>query len=168
MALGDSTAQAIGASTRAGGYVPQLLARLPGWRVVNLSVSGARVADVIDRQVPELARLAPELVTCAVGANDLLRTPEPAAAQGFRRLARALPPGSVLANLPRGVRERRAVVLNAVIEAEAAAAGLRVADLWSHTGPPWTGRFSGDHFHPNEIGYAAWTDAFAAALGLPG
>ncbi|HEX8770349.1 MAG TPA: GDSL-type esterase/lipase family protein, partial [Acidimicrobiales bacterium] len=80
--LGDSTAQGIGAPSFDKGYVGQLgdvlNERSPKpWRIVNLSRSGARAADVIGMQLPKLESLdqTPRLVTCAIGANDLLRTP---------------------------------------------------------------------------------------------
>ena len=47
-------------------------------------------------------------------------------------------------------------------------AGLLVADVWTHTGPPWSRKLAADHFHPNEHGYEDWTAAFAEVLGLPG
>ena len=176
VALGDSTAQAVGTSARAHGYVLVVLALLraqrdPAWRVVNLSRSGARIADVLSDQLPALERLAgssgpPELVTCAVGVNDLLRTPAAKAAADLRELTRRLPPGALVANLPRGIRGARAEALNAQLRADAARRGLRVVDLWSHTGPPWDHKFSADHFHPNDLGYADWAAAFAEALGL--
>lgn len=40
-------------------------------QVLNLSRSGARIHDVVGEQPPRLAGLAPDLVTVAVGANDL-------------------------------------------------------------------------------------------------
>ena len=71
VAVGDSTAQGIGASAPDRGYVGQLLARLRDeqhrpWRVVNLSATGARVADVAREQIPRINDAGePELVTCA-------------------------------------------------------------------------------------------------------
>lgn len=78
MALGDSTAQGIGASTPERGYVGLIAQCLHSAtrrpvQVVSLSRSGARVHDVVVDQLPRLAGLAPDLVTVtvAVGANDL-------------------------------------------------------------------------------------------------
>lgn len=173
IALGDSASQGVGASAYDRGWVGQLLARLRAqddqpWRVVNLSVSGARTRDVLADQVPRLGDLAPPaLVTCAVGGNDLLRTRWRAFETVLRGLVAALPPGAVIATMPRGVNERRARLANEVIVAGATMSHLRVADLWSRTGPPWAGKFSADHFHPSDVGYADWADAFAAPLGLP-
>lgn len=171
VALGDSTGQGIGAATIHGGYVGQLLTSLrsadPTWRLVNLSRTGARVADVLSEQLPVLDSLpeTPALVTCAAGANDLLWSGGRGLAGRLRSLLERLPPGAVVATLPQGVRPRLAQELNRLIEAEAARHHLVVADVWAFSGPPWKGKFSGDGFHPNERGYADWARAFATALG---
>jgi lysophospholipase L1-like esterase len=174
VALGDSTAQGIGASTPDQGYVGQLLVRLReregrSWRVVNLSVTGARLPDVVRVQLPRLNDAAkPDLVTCAAGANDIIRFGFPRAREALRVLIRGLPPGAILATCPQGLLPRRTLELNRIIRAEAPVAGLRIADVWAHTGPPWSGKYAGDDFHPNEAGYAEWCAAFADAIGLDG
>lgn len=172
--LGDSAAQGIGAPSFDRGYVGQLRDVLDlrrgergRWRVVNLSRSGARTADVLAVQLPRLAELpAPDLVTVAIGANDVYRTPAALFLSNLRAVIAALPAGAVIATVPQGVRPRRAQLANAVIRSEAPAAGLVVADVWARTGPPWRGKFAPDAFHPAERGYADWTAAFADALGL--
>ncbi len=75
--LGDSTAQGLGAAGPRGGYVGQTLYELRRttgrhWRVLNLSVSGALMRDVIADQIPRLDEVRPDLVTCGAGANDIL------------------------------------------------------------------------------------------------
>lgn len=173
MVLGDSTAQAIGASGIERGYVGQVAAALErhhgrSWRVVNLSRTGARAADVVAEQLHGLARLGvADLVSCAVGSNDLLRR-DTAVLDALGTIAAALPEGSLLANLPRGVRERAAGPLNAAIERLVVAHRLRLVDLWSNTGPPWRDKFSADWFHPNDRGYADWATSFCRALGIEG
>jgi lysophospholipase L1-like esterase len=169
--LGDSTAQGIGTSSREHGYVLVVLRALreqrdPAWRVVNLSRSGARVRDVIREQLPLLDALDADLVSCAAGANDLVPTPQRRLERELRELASRLPAGSRVANLPQGLASRRALHINALISALATEHDLVVVDLWSHTGPPWQGKFSADHFHPNDTGYAGWTEAFREALDL--
>jgi len=172
VALGDSTAQGVGASTRSNGYVLAVLRRLrakrdPAWRVVNLSATGARAADVLDHQIPAMTSLpSPALVTCAVGANDLLRTPQADLDEVLRRLSARLPRGSLLANLPQGLSRRRSEAVNAIVEELVEAHGLVLVDLWRHTAPPWRGKFAADHFHPNDAGYRDWVDAFCAALDV--
>ena len=171
--LGDSTAQGIGAPTYTEGYVGQLRramdegAETP-WRVLNLSKSGARAADVLDRQLPVLEALTepPALVTCAIGANDIVRnrTPLPVLVDRLRRIIARLPEGAIIATLPQGLSRERTEAVNAIIGEEAPAAGLLVADVWARTGPPWRGKYAQDGFHPGVLGYADWAAAFADAL----
>lgn len=172
--LGDSTAQAIGAEQRRDGYVGQVQSRLEArdgqpWRVVNLSVSGGRIADLVKRQLPVLAAMGatPDLVTCAVGINDLRRMDAATLVQAFRDLMSRLPSGTLVADLPQGMRRAQAQEVNDVLDREAASHGLVLVRLHAHTGPPWRGKFSADQFHPNERGYRDWADAFSEALGVP-
>jgi lysophospholipase L1-like esterase len=174
VALGDSTAQGIGASVPDHGYVGQLLSRLRErggrpWRVVNLSVTGARLADVVRVQLPRLDDAGePDLVTCAAGANDIIRFRFPQARDALHTLIHGLPTDAIVATCPQGLLPHRTLELNHIIRAEAPAAGLRVADVWAHTGSPWAGKYAGDDFHPNDSGYADWCAAFAEALGIDG
>ncbi|GIJ49145.1 lipase 1 [Virgisporangium aliadipatigenens] len=124
MAIGDSFSSGVGTSAfdrssreclRSGYAFPRLLAeRLPDLRLRHLACSGAGVADVIVRQVPQLDRRT-ELVTVTAGGNDVGFTPTLAqcffgtaaacrwAAGGSSlRARRALPPR--LAQLYRGIR----------------------------------------------------------------
>jgi lysophospholipase L1-like esterase len=174
VALGDSTAQGIGASAYDRGYVGQLLERLQAhdernWRVINLSRTGSRIRDVVAEQLPALAPLTGEaqLVTCAAGANDLLSLRFGPVPDALRALMSGLPPGAVIATLPQGLGGRRAHRLNDIVRAEAPRGGLRIADVWARSGPPWSGKFAADDFHPNEIGHRDWCDAFAEAIGVP-
>jgi lysophospholipase L1-like esterase len=174
VALGDSTAQGIGASTPDHGYVGQLLVQLVArqgrpWRVVNLSVTGARLADVVRDQLPRFAEAgAPDLVTCAAGVNDIVRLGFPRARNALHVLIRGLPAGAILATVPQGLLPHRTRDLNRIIRAEAPEAGLHIADVWAHTGPPWRNKYAADDFHPNDAGYADWCAAFAGALRLDG
>ena len=66
IALGDSVTQGIGSSTPETSYVFIVLERLIHrsglpWRVLNLSMSGGRFADVTTHQLP-----APRRVRCAI------------------------------------------------------------------------------------------------------
>jgi lysophospholipase L1-like esterase len=172
--LGDSAAQGVGASSYDRGYVGQLRERLEArdglpWQVLNLSRSGARAADVVSEQLRELRALSapPDLVTCAVGGNDMLHTRMPALLASLHVLVSSLPRGAVLATIPQGLAPWRARRANAEIRRLAPGAGLVVADIWATTGPPWRGKFAPDEFHPNDLGYADWARAFATALHLP-
>ena len=75
VALGDSTAQGLGAAAPLCGYVGQALSQLrqasgQPWRVLNLSVSGSLIRDVLTSQLPGIG-VTPDLVTCGIGFNDI-------------------------------------------------------------------------------------------------
>lgn len=166
--LGDSTAQGIGAPSWEEGYVGQLRRALDDgseqpWRVVNLSKSGARTDDVLDRQLPALAGMKADLVTCAIGANDIVRR-VPGLEERVRDVIARLPERAIIATLPQGLGPERTEAVNRIIRAEAPAAGLLVADVWARTGPPWHGKYAEDRFHPGALGYADWAAAFADVL----
>lgn len=167
LVLGDSAAQGVGASAYDQGYVGVVLERLRAggepWRVVNLSRSGARTREVVDVQWPSAGDLAPDLVTAVIGGNDALHTKEADWLRDVADLCAALPRGSVVSTVARGVREKKVRPVNDAIRACAAEHGMRVADLWAHTGPPYKGLYA-DGFHPNDKGYLQWADALSAAL----
>ena len=172
--LGDSTAQGIGAPSPDEGYVGQvhrMLAAKTGqpWRVLNLSKSGGKVADVLATQVPRLEALdiVPDLVTLAIGSNDVIRrTPLPQLERDLREIIDRLPSGSVVATLPAGLFRERVEAIDAIIRSAAVARGFRVADVGAHTGAPWEGKYAEDRFHPGALGYADWAAAFAETLDL--
>jgi lysophospholipase L1-like esterase len=173
--LGDSMSQSIGASAWNRGWVHQAAARLAehglDYRIVNLSISGARVRDVIDRELPAMARLGvdPDLVTVLVGSNDLMRKEfRTVLARDYAELAESLPATSVVAPMPQPVRAAREV--NEALIVGAAHRGFLIAEA---AGPPtsWRGRLAADHFHPNDLGYqrVAWLFADAVlARDIPG
>ncbi|MCY7341165.1 MAG: SGNH/GDSL hydrolase family protein [Pseudonocardia sp.] len=103
VAMGDSRTQAVGAPAHDRGWVGQLASRMPGWRVVNLGISGGRVRDVFDRQLPALDALpvAPDLVTLLIGSNDLFSPRHRLRLTAdLTELLRRLPTGSVVGNQP--------------------------------------------------------------------
>lgn len=170
--LGDSTAQGIGAAHHRGGWVGQLhgwLEESTGrrWAVANWSRTGAKVADVLDHQLPllESAPRRPDLVTVAVGSNDVFwGVMTGSARRGARDLIARLPDPSIVATIPAGGLALRAKRLNRTVRTAASERGLPVADVdrWVRGG---TGRMlASDGFHPNERGYERWTGAFGAAV----
>ena len=162
--LGDSISQGIGASSVDRGWVPQAWSLLHEagitYRVVNLSVSGARVADLIDQQIPAMSALAdaPDLVTVFTGSNDVIRKANrQALPQRFSQLLALLPRGTMIATVPapRGVLAQ----VNALLDQAAPARGL--IDVPVRIPPNARAE---DHFHPGDAGHAAIARAFAAAV----
>ena len=166
VALGDSMTQGIGASAYDRGWTGQLgaVAGLPT-RLVNLSSSGARVSDVLERQLPALESLGatPDLVTLLIGSNDLIRRKRREEFPGsFAALLERLPPGSVVATLPNP--SRAAAAGNDALVRAVAERGLRIADLRDRRTSSWKGKLAADHFHPNDAGYAGIAAVFADAI----
>ena len=175
--LGDSAAQGLGAPSPEGGYVGQVLAELRlgtglRWRVYNLSTSGALIRDVLHDQLPRLPA-SPDLVTCGIGANDILYSSPPRLFGDLRALVGALPDEAVILDLPLpaglwGIIGRITLPyvarVNRTIHEAARARGLPVAEVSAHFRPPWGGKFASDGFHPSRTGYRDWTRALLAAL----
>jgi lysophospholipase L1-like esterase len=162
--LGDSLSQGVGASSIEHSWVLQtwraLADRGVRYRIVNLSFSGARVSDVLNRQLPAMAGLpaAPELVTVLIGSNDIIKRDLRARLPGdFRAMLSALPKGALVATVPRA-RGVQAQVNRLVHEAEEAGAVVAVP---LHFTP---GARAPDHFHPDDTGYAAIASDFTAAI----
>ena len=176
--LGDSTAQGLGAPSPQGGYVGQTLAQLrrttgQHWRVINLSVSGTLMRDVLAEQVPQLNDHQPDLVTCGAGVNDILFSAPAKLFADLRALLAAVPDGTVLLDLPLPagfwwivghMSVPYLTRINRVIHEVAAERNLPVAEVSTQFIAPWTGKFSCDNFHPSQDGYRDWTRALLAAV----
>jgi lysophospholipase L1-like esterase len=189
VALGDSTTCGIGDPLPDGrwrGFVPLLAGSLgAGAGCTNLAVSGARVADVRNRQLPRAVRRRPHLATLIVGVNDTMRSDFDVAgiradllftagslvARGATLLTVRLHDPAQVFGLP-GVLARplarRVEAVNVVFdEVHETYGGVRI-DLAAH---PWTYRresWSVDRMHPSEIGHRHLARAFAEALDAAG
>ena len=174
--IGDSAAQGIGASAPHRGYVGILtehirLATGRSVRVVNLSVSGATVELAVRDQLPKFVTLTPDIVTVAIGANDIALWDAAVFEAGIRQVFAALPPNALVADLPcfhLPRNERMVAVANRIIRQVAAEHRLTVVPLHATTKRlglrSVATHVAGDLFHPNNRGYRAWADAFLPAL----
>ena len=174
--LGDSTAQGVGAKLPQHSY-PSLIA---SWlekqtarpvRIVNLSVSGAKAADVFDKQMPEMLRLGPpHIVTLCVGANDLDNFSTDDFDAKMKEIVRALPRETYVATLPsfggRGssqdwkAEEASKLIVNAVHTTN-----HHAVDLYSQTKGNKGFRYhAADLYHPNARAYASWAVIFEKAM----
>jgi lysophospholipase L1-like esterase len=177
VALGDSTAQGLGAAAPHGGYLGQALQELrrrsgQPWRMLNLSVSGSLIRDVMDNQLPQMPAHA-DLVTCGVGANDIFYNSPTRLFSDLRTLLATVPDGTVMLDLPLptgfwGLVGRASVPymsrINRVITETAMTRSLPVAQVSANFLPPWRGKFGVDSFHPSQDGYRDWTRALLGAL----
>ena len=177
VAIGDSAAQGIGASAPDRSYVGLLAdhARTVtgrSIRVVNLSVSGATTELAVRDQLPRFRALGqPDLVTVAIGANDIAQWDPMAFERNIRSIFAELPAHAIVAELPcfhLRYHERKVAVANRMLRAIAREHGLTVVPLHDLTRRRGLRgiltEFANDMFHPNDHGYRVWAEAFRPAL----
>jgi len=176
--LGDSSVAGVGAEraedTLAYGVAAAMAER---HRVLLhcLGVSGARLANVVNEQLPQLAGLDADAVLICVGTNDIthgtsnraLRRDLRALASGLATVApnavvvvSGLPPADICPAFHPPLRHLlglRAWRLTRMYRAELADSGITVFDIAGETRPAFRRRremFSADLFHPSSVGYA--------------
>lgn len=166
--LGDSASQGVGASRWELGWVNVVRDRLDSasgqrWRIVNLSMSGGRFADVTNSQVPVLNDLlpAPDLITCVIGSNDLIwRRGTNGVVSDARRTVSVLPSGTFVSRL-NGPGPRPSL-LNEVFEKGRSERDHRLFSIWDW--PSGRGALAADRIHPSDLGYAYMADLAWARL----
>ncbi len=180
VALGDSAAQGIGASSPGKGYVGLLADHIASKsgkpvHVVNLSKSGATIQDVVESQLPALNKLnvsKDSIITLEIGANDAGRGTSPASFnEQADKLFNFLPPQAIVSDLPsflstrKRAQEPAVLALNAILQEQAAKHGLKLAPLHQTTKDRnnWSTNAI-DFFHPNNSGYNNWYLAFKNAV----
>lgn len=175
VALGDSAAQGVGASAPDKGYVGLLadsISRQTGRRVhvINLSVSGAKLQDVLDHQLGQLSAYRPDLITMEIGANDMRTYDEARFRDQFERILRQLPADkTVVSTMPYFggiIRPGNSPALaSSVIAQLSQQYGMPLAELYQPLAAAkkqWI--YAADVFHPNDTGYRIWHDAFYATI----
>jgi lysophospholipase L1-like esterase len=168
VALGDSASQGVGASEWENGWTHLVLDRLRSttgepWRLVNLSMSGGRFADVADRQMPVLNTMLdkPSLVTSVIGSNDLMwRRGTKGIYRDAEHCVSRLPEGAWMSKLngpgPRPAR------LNEIFEQGEDDPGLQLFNIWNW--PSGRGALAADNVHPSDLGYKYMADLAWKAL----
>lgn len=171
LALGDSAAQGIGASSPMRGYVGLIAKQLEAQtgkkvRVVNLSVTGAKMEDYLHDQAPQIKNYQPDIVTIEIGANDIGKYDEQKFRDEFLQVIETLPIGSFVANMPlfnsRPASKNPAMQASKVIEEELKQNGqMKFVDLQKYTTENQSiFGFAPDLFHPNNLSYKNWANAF--------
>jgi lysophospholipase L1-like esterase len=137
------------------------------WRVVNLSITGAKMIDVVERQLPAHEAMLedghldarPSLVTCFVGANDVLNpVGRRNAARAAARLISTLPAGTLLSKVgSRPVSRPKASAINREYRRGRDDGHVGLFQPWDW--PTMRGAWAQDRFHPNDTGYEYLTEA---------
>ena len=172
IAMGDSTAQGIGATSPNKGYVgliAEAITQKTGRPVhlINISKSGAKVDDVLYEQLPRLQELKVDentVITIEIGANDAAHNFN---AQQFenstKQLLTKLPKQAIISDLPYFGKGRLAKQESTIQEANqilnrmAMENGRTLAPLHEITQQhaSWLNNAL-DLFHPSNRGYENW------------
>lgn len=164
--LGDSTMQALGATKPLDGVAGKTMAlteKQLGKKVqmINVSVSGAKVKDLIEHQLPKIEGIEPDLVIVSIGANDAIRQSDIKDFESnYETLIKTLPlEKTVFANTPDVVNRTQ---YQRVFQKLADENNLNVAEVYEnvylHRNDPFV--YGGDFFHPSSKGYSYWFNAF--------
>lgn len=174
IALGDSGAQGIGATRPQKSYVGLLANGISDSvsrpvHVSNISVSGAKIADVTRKQIPEHMDMEitdDTIITLSIGGNDAVHKNSDFAAD-IDELFSLLPKQTIVADLGYfgggryKTRETYVQVVNPILHKTAEKYGLTVVPLHRVTKERDSLRNNAvDLFHPSDRGYHNWFDAF--------
>lgn len=189
--LGDSTAVGVGDPLPAGGwrgFGPLLAAALGapgGVHYTNLSVIGARMADLRHRQLPGAVAARPDVVVILAGMNDTLRSDfDPVAlcddldvtvtalqASGAVVLTTRFHDHGGVFGLPGPLRRalhHRIGQLNDATDQVVARRGALFLDLRLMPGVCDSAAWSVDRLHPSELGHRMLAAGFAGLLAGAG
>lgn len=177
LALGDSAAQGIGATSPMRGYVGLIAKRLQAQsgksvKIINLSKTGAKMDDYLRDQAPRAQKIKADVVTIEIGANDVTAFNAEDYRAQFKKVLASLPDGAYVANMPLfnsrpGTKSNAKQASQIVQEELRAYPRLHLANLEKQTSEHQNiFGFAPDLFHPNNISYKTWADAFWGAILL--
>lgn len=173
--LGDAAALGVGATSVEKSYA-RLIAekiRMTGRsvRVVNLAMKDADVLNVINKQLPKVANLKPDLVTVTVGLADInAGISQDSFSYNLKNLFENLPPHvSYIGELPYPLDKRKDQVIqdaNSQIRIIAQENGVNVVPLYSATYQKNfdVSNYDWDLIYPSDKGHSIWADTFWATI----
>jgi acyl-CoA thioesterase I len=190
IAAGDSTGVGIGASSYLTTYpyqIAEYLAKTHTVEFKNISVTGYKTADVIQSQISQIIAYKPDIITISIGANDATHLVSSGRLlNNYRQIIGELTAGTnaqiYITDIPnfngatilpwvyRQFIDFRSRDLNQQI-LTLQDARVKIIDIynfgWSE--PLFTDRsktYAADHFHPNDLGYENWAEAFLSQIKL--
>lgn len=177
VALGDSLTAGVGSDDVESTFVYQVAKKLSSQfgkvEVVNLGVSGATSKDLIEGQLPQVAKEEPQYITLLIGVNDVHNK---VSAEDFRRnltrivdhLLTKTAAQIVLLNLPylgapdvlpvplSSALNARTKQFNTIISEFGSTERVQLIDLYSGLRQPFVKNpayYASDRFHPSGEGY---------------
>lgn len=188
VAIGDSSVEGVGASTSDRSYPGIIHQHLKlahkDIDYNNLGKSGARIKDVLDKQLPKTLDLAPQLITISIGANDILHgTPFKEFEKDLHKLLSTLkkqtaaeivistiPDLTAAPAIPKHLRFASKVFLrriNSIIRKQAKKSQVKLVDVYESS-RIYTQHYpeviSSDGLHPSDFGYVIWANAIIHEL----
>lgn len=182
VAIGDSAAEGIGASSPERSYTGILYATIKRNQknaiYHNFGKRGAPVQEIIETQLEKTIALQPNLITISVGANDLrVKTRPSVFAKRLEFLLSELknkttaeivintiPDFSHTPRITRGLKNVTRVAIkhfNKILTQIAEKENVIVIDIFeqgTYYGRHFPEAIANDGFHPNDIGYALWAN----------
>ena len=177
LALGDSAAQGIGATSPMKGYVGLIAEDIENKtgkkvQIVNVSKTGAKMDDYLKEQAPVIETLKPDIITIEIGANDIANFDATGFRAKFKKVLETLPGGSYVSNMPlfnsRPGSTENAKQASKIIEQELRGyPKLIFVDLQTETQQNQSiFGFAPDLFHPNDLSYKNWANAFLKKIEI--
>ncbi len=191
--LGDSTAIGAGTSARQQTFSYQairdsLVAKYSSVNYINRAVSGAKVQEVVDNQLPATLQDKPDLVFISIGANDVTGGTTPEKYQAslrslLDRLTHETQARIVLLGIPAiysapillplypqliDIFTHRLIETQNKLVATYPSGRVLPVDIYNTTGPIFSRQpelFAPDGYHPNDRGYAVWAKEVEKVLG---
>jgi len=152
-------------------------------RVINLAVSGAVLNDVLQNQLPKMAKLKPDLISVSIGANDathfssvgkyqtqMQSLVEKLSAKKAQVLFATTPDmfQAPALTLPLALAvNQRAKMQNAILDEATTNSKIKVIDLFNRGKLIYAQNpnlYAPDFFHPSSDGYQIWARLFTAEL----
>jgi lysophospholipase L1-like esterase len=182
IAAGDSTAAGVGASSLQTTYtyqVAQALAKNHTVDYKNIGVPGAKTADVLASQISQIIAFKPDVVTISIGPNDATHLlPESEILNNYKNIISQLEAQTTATIYITDIANFKSASLlpwfyiwlldfrSGYINKQILALGnnrVKIIDIysfgWSNY-PDLSKTVTADHFHPNDLGYQNWTNAF--------
>ena len=177
LALGDSAAQGIGATSPQKGYVGLIAKDIQTKtgktvRTINVSKTGAKMDDYLKDQAPIIKTLKPDIITVEIGANDIAAFNATEYRTKFKKVLATLPDGSYVSNMPLfnsrpGSTENAKQASKIIAEELRAYPKLIFVDLETETQKNRSiFGFAPDLFHPNNLSYKNWANAFLKKIDI--
>ncbi len=175
--LGDSLAAGVGSSSTGTNFAGQILDKIrtkqSGATMYNLGLSGARIGDVRDGQVDQVAALKPQIIFLIIGTNDVIHSTgensfssdydsviQTLSKQGVPIVVCNIPDFSLTPIIPSSLQhlaDHQTGVFNGIIDDVIKNNSLvREFDFYTLSKTLLTNSvlISADGFHPNDAGYA--------------